>query len=198
MVVAAVSLALGATASIASPSWAQKSLPRSAFDAVGSRVRVTFPTMGRFTGTLLRATNDTVVVSLGASVAHLGTRDVQRLEVSRGFRREILQDAAIGFVAGVALGAAFTAAKYADDVCPATEIGIPTKDCLATDETPRSERLRRYTVPIATFTTAFGAVVGYVGRERWSRVSLGDAPRRVGLTVERADGHQLMGVAIAF
>ena len=182
---------------LASPALGQNSVPRSAVQALGSRVRVTFPTMGRLMGTLVDATADTLVVNLGASVAHLGTRDVKRLEVSRGYRREILQDAAIGFLVGVGVGAALTAAKYSDEVCAAKEIGIGG-ECLDLDKTPREERRRQYTVPIATVTTLFGAVVGYVGRERWSRISLGDAPRRIGLTVERSDGHHQLGVAVAF
>lgn len=161
-------------------------------------MRVTFPTMGRLTGTLVRATGDTVVVNLGESVAHLGTRNVRRLEVSRGYRREILRDAAIGFAVGLGLGAAFTAGTYANDICPSKEITGSEVECPSLIQTSRSERLRRYTIPVATFSTLLGGLVGNVGREHWSTLTVGDAPRRVGLLVERAGGRQQMGVAMAF
>ena len=190
-------VALVAAASFGSSAAAQTAVPRSASEAIGSRVRVTFPKMGRLTGTLVESTADTIVVNLGGSVAHLGTKNVRRLDVSRGQRKEILQDAALGFAIGYGLGAAITALKYADDFCASKEITGSTEYCGPLDQTPRDERRRYYTRPIATVTTLFGAVVGYVGRERWSRISL-DSPRRVGLTIERDDVGERLGLAIPF
>jgi hypothetical protein len=172
-------------------------VPRSASDAIGSRVRVTFPTMGRLTGTLVESTPDTIVVNLGGSVAHLGARHVKRLDVSRGYRKEILQDAVLGFAVGYGLGAAVTALKYAGDFCASKAITGSTEDCGPLDQTRREERRRYYTRPIATFTTLFGGVVGWVGRERWSRIPL-DSPARVGLSVERDGDGQRVSVAIPF
>jgi hypothetical protein len=197
MHIAAACVALVAAAGIGSPASAQTAVPRSASEAIGSRVRVTYPKMGRLTGTLVESTADTIIVNLGGSVVRLGTKSVRRLDVSRGQRKEILQDAALGFAVGYGLGAAITALKYADDFCASKEITGSTEYCAPLDQTPRDERRRYYTRPIATVTTLFGAVVGYVGRERWSRIAL-DSPRRVGLTVERDDVSERLGVAIPF
>src|SRR5215208_1331142 len=189
-------VAIAAVVAAATPLQAQRAAVAISSVAVGSRVRVTSPTMGRLTGSLLEAMKDSVVVKLDGGTARFAARDLKKLEVSRGYRREILKDATFGLLIGVGLGAAFTAATYADEICAAKDIGAG--DCLKFADKARREQLRNNVATISLFTMIFGVAVGHVGRERWSKVALEPAASRVGLAIEPVGDHLAIGLAIAF
>lgn len=150
--VAAASLAAGLA--LAAPARAQA--PRA---NPGELVRISPATGGHVQGTLIRMDADSVVLRRRAgrdsSVAYPAA-SLTRVEVARGRSRHPWRGAAIGFVAGGALG----------------ELAAVSSTCSSSDCSDIDPLVQAITVTVgAAAGTVVGTVVGLHGRTRWQRVA---------------------------
>jgi len=167
--------------------------------SAGSRVRIATPDAVPFVGTLVRGSEDTLVVELpsGSSLA-LPQARVTRLDVSGGVRRRTWQGAGIGFLAGAGVGAVVGLATYRRSDCGESAIGQGIV-CPLLDGVSREVTLYGDALLIGAAGSIIGALVGHVGHETWIPVSVARAgdirPRITVVRVARATG---LGVTLAF
>lgn len=137
--------------------------------APGTRVRVSHPSEGTRTGTVVASTTDTLEVRLAGTSqsTHLPLAEVTQLDVSMGRQRHVLTSTGMGLLVGATLGAVAGYAAGSDD-CNAN-----VSFCLT-----RGELALAAGSYFGYAGGVIGLVVGLFPREKWERVSL-DA-RRIG------------------
>jgi hypothetical protein len=161
----------------------------------GARVRVTSRATGRFVGTLVGATSDSVRVELaGGSSVVIPRSAIAQLEVSAGVRRNGWRGAGIGLLAGAGVGGAIGLATYRRTECrdPLLDVLV----CSLVDQTSRSVTVMTDAVVGATGGAIVGALIGQVGRERWVRLPL-EHGLRIGVA-PRLDGGMSIAVRASF
>ena len=157
----------------------------------GARVRVTTPATGRFVGTVVSATADSVRVELagGASMA-LPTPAITQLELSTGARRQGWRGAGIGLLVGAGVGGAIGLATYRRTQCDDPILDAIV--CSLVDQTSRSVTMISDATLGGAAGALVGALIGSVPHERWVRVPL-ERTVRVGLAPMP---HHTVGLAV--
>lgn len=133
----------------------------------GDRVRITETANVPFTGTVLTFNSDTLSVALGKDVRFLPIRDVRKLEVSLGQRRNTLRGLAIGaLVGGIGAGLLF-AYQVSQESCPGGCLVIITP----------SQAFLAGGILGGIGGGLLGTIIGTaVQTERWQRVDVGFRP----------------------
>jgi len=159
--------------------------------APGSRVRVTAPATGRFVGTLLQATDDSVRVELasGSSITLPPSR-LTRVELSAGVQHHGWKGAGIGLLSGAVVGGAIGFATYRRSSCIPDALARIFCDLI--DRTSREVTVAGDAALAGTAGAIVGALVGHVGRETWVTVPSVGERARLGLI-----GRSKIGVRIA-
>lgn len=160
--------------------FAQSTTLRPAIDiAPGARVRVTVPTTGRFVGTVVQATSDSLRIELasGSSIT-LPTSRLDRLELSAGVQRHGWKGAGIGLLSGAVVGTAIGLATYRRTTCVPDPLARILCDFV--DQTSREVTVAGDAALAGGAGALVGALIGQVARETWIRVPTIAGVSRVG------------------